>query len=216
MSKEYRFLILESNQTPFYYAKQNFPPSVDAASERSLYLLVKNQVNCFQDLVLRHAAILSQKYDKQLHIYPGQIVYQAKPYQCIKIDTYDVGILAEIIKQTKILNIELLKASKKVPDYETLLFYKKYVELTEISDGIYRNTQNSGRYFFLLPRNIEFVEFEQKIEAIKNNCNFHLFDAFLNQLFFKDRVYDFAGIYSQHCDETRLTEFKSNIDKIFR
>jgi len=216
LSKEYRFLILESNQTPDYYSKQNFPPNADAASERSLYLLVKNQVNCFQDLVLRHAAILSQKFQKQLHIYPGQIVYQAKPYQCIKIDTNDAGFLAEIIKLTKILNIDLVKVAKKVPDYETLLFYKKYIELNEISEGIYRDADNSARYFFLLPRNIEFAEFEQKIEAIKNNCNFHLFDAFLSQLFFKDRVYDFAGIYSQHCDETRLAEFKSNIDKIFR
>lgn len=215
LSKEYRFLILESNQKPNYYSKQNFPPNADESGDRSLYLLVKNPVLCFQDVILRNAAILGERFKMQLQIYPGQLHYMGKAFACVKIDTKHTNLMAEIIKQMKILNIELIKTTKTVVPYDTILFYKKHIDFEGKAEDIYYDKENTGRYFFKLKRNIEFDEFEKKISDIKNNCNFHLFDAFLSQLFTNNRVYDFVGIYSEHCDESRLGEFKKHIDKIF-
>jgi hypothetical protein len=216
LSKDLHYLVLESNQSDGYYAKQDFPPNKLEDKDHHLFLLVKNNVICFQDIVLRHAALVSEKIDVNLHIAPGQMTYQNKSYQGIRINTKHTKYLSKVIEYAKELGIELLEDNKKLEPYVSLVYFKKYVEFEEIMDGVYKDVETSGRYFFKIPRPLEFEEFEQKIDTIKNNCNFRLFDSFLNHLFVKGKVVDFVGIYSQHCEEDRFGEFKMHLEKIFQ
>ncbi|MCK5537760.1 MAG: hypothetical protein KAI79_13115 [Bacteroidales bacterium] len=213
--KDFPYLLLESNQSPCYYAKNNFPPTEITTNDHHLFLLVKNNVNCFQDIVLRHAAYINEKFGKNFHISPGQVLFRNHNYQAIRVNTADTKYLPQLVEESEKLGIKLLKKKKKIAPFDSIVFFKKYIEFVELGDGIYQDNHTKGRYFFRVPRVLEFDEFEQKIDKIKNNCDFHLFDSFLNHLFIGGKVQDFVGIYSEHCNEDRFEEFKKNLATLF-
>ena len=212
---DFPYLLLESNQAPSYYAKNNFPPSKIRNSDHHLYLLVKNNVNCFQDIVLRHAARINEKFDLNFHIAPGQLFFQKKSFQSIRINTSFTKFLPQLIDEAKKFGINFLENTQKVDSFDSVIYFKKHIEFVELSEGIFQDNQTKGRYFFRVESALEFEEFEQKIDQIKNNCNFHLFDSFLVHLFVDGKVQDFIGIYSEHCDEDRFEEFQKHLATIF-
>lgn len=214
LSNSLKKLVLESNATPGYYSKQNFPPNKQATQDRHLYLVVKKSVNCFQDIVLRHASHINKKYNQKLHIAPGQLDLFNESHQCIRVNTSDTDNIENLIADLGKLGIEFLP-DKKVEPYKSHIFFKKYVEFLEIQPQVYQDNENPYRFFFKIPKCIEFDEFERSVEKIKNNCKFHLFDAFLNHFFMKDSVQDLVGIYSKHCDPERFQEFKKEINALF-
>lgn len=208
-------LILESDPTPDYYAKGNFPPNKEHVSDRHLYLPVKKGVNCFQDVVYRKACDLTQKLDSVLSIYPGQIVFQNKEHQCIRINISRSNQLPELIEEFSKTGIRFY-SDKHVLTYSSLIYYKKYTSFQLMEDGVYVDENNKNRYFFEIQKQIDFGEFQKGVKQIKNNCDYHLFDSFLVSLFYKNTVRDFIGIYSLHCDESRFGELKKQIVNIFK
>jgi len=208
-------LILESDPTPDYYAKGNFPPNKEHVSDRHLYLPVKKNVNCFQDVIYRKACQLTEKMDSVLSIYPGQMTFQNKEHQCIRINISNDSQLSELIEEFTNLGVRFY-SDKHVLTYSSLIYYKKYTDVDLMEEGVYVDKNNSNRYFFEISKQINFDEFKKGVEQIKNNCNFHLFDSFMVSLFYKNGVRDFIGIYSMHCDETRFGELKKQIKDIFK
>lgn len=207
-------MVLESNQTTGYYAKHNFPPN-KKAKDHHLFLLVKNNVNCFQDIVLRHTTRIEKKSGTKLHISPGQMVFQKKDYQVIRISALHTESLPQIIADFKSIGINFIKTVAKVSPYESVIFFKKFIAFKEIEEGVYQDNSTPNRFFFKINKPLEFDEFDAKIEMIKRNCNFHLFDAFLNHLFIDGTVQDFVGIYSAHCEQERFGELKEHLHKLF-
>ena len=53
-SKELKYLILETDPTPGYYSKGNFPENKKRVFDHHLYLVDKNPINCLQDVILRY------------------------------------------------------------------------------------------------------------------------------------------------------------------
>ena len=216
LSNDLNCLLLESNKEAAYYGKRNFPPTNTKGKDRHLYLLVKNTINCFQDMLLRYSARISEQLNIELHVSPGQMTFQKKDYQAVRINTAHTDYLPTLIADLKKIGILFMSDHKKLEHYESVVYFKKYIEFVELQEGVYQDSVTKGRYFFQIPRALEFEEFEQKIDMIKNNCDFHLFDSFLNHLFVKGKVLDFIGIYSEHCDENRFEEFKKHLCEIFK
>jgi len=207
-------LILESDPTPDYYAKGNFPPNENRVSDRHLLLPVKKSINCFQDVIYRKASLLAEKHGSNLSIYPGQMMFQNEERQCIRLNLNLTSQLPDLIKEFTDLGINFYP-DKKVKEYSSLITYKKYTSFLNIEEGVYKDENNPNRYFFEISNPVEFEQFKNGIERIKNNCDYHLFDAFLVFLFYKDKVRDFIGLYSEHCDMNRFSELRQQIKKIF-
>jgi len=213
-STELGVLLLESNPNPGYYSKQNFPPNKKTSKDRHCYLLVKNTVNCFQDIVLRHTRDVKKKFKHKLHVTPGQMTFQNVSYQCIRINTSEIELIPELLSDLKSMGIDFI-SDKKVDKYTSLIYFKKYIEFIELKEGVYQDADLSARYFFSIPKLMEYKELESKMTLIKNNCEFHLFDTFLAHFFGKEKVQDFVGIYSEHCDENRFDELKKELKERF-
>jgi len=207
-------LILESDPTPDYYAKSNFPPNENRVSDRHLLLPVKKSINCFQDVIYRKASLLAEKFGSVLSIYPGQMLFQNEERQCIRLNLNLTSQLSVLIKEFTDLGINFYP-DKNTKPYSSLITYKKYTSFLNIEDGVYWDEKNPNRYFFEISNPVEFEQFKSGIEGIKNNCDYHLFDAFLVFLFFKDKVRDFIGIYSEHCATNRFSELRQEIKKTF-
>ncbi len=207
-------LVLESSASPDYYARNNFPPNQKKFAHRHLYLLVKDQVICFQDLALRNAYHLRQNQNLSIKMFPGQIKFHKHLYQCIRIRVNDINELPLLISNFESIGIKFLN-NKQVQEDHAHVVYKKYVEYEKLNEGVFRDIQNENTYFFSTPHRIEFDQFTAVMEQIKMSCNFNLFDSFLSYLFIKEKVIDLIGIYSDHCDQSRFTEMKEEIRQRF-
>lgn len=207
-------LVLESSPLPDYYARNSFPPNKNHFTDRHLYLLVKDPLICYQDLVLRSAYLLRQKQNLTIKAFPGQIRFHNQLYQCARINVKDIKELPLLISELESLGINFLKEKKGAEDNAHLV-YKKYIEFEELEDGVYRDHNNENRYFFTAPDMLEFDQFTTVMDQIKRSCDYNLFDSFLSSLFLKEKVIDLVGIYSQHCDQNRLHELKEEIQKRF-
>jgi hypothetical protein len=113
------------------------------------------------------------------------------------------------------LGLKLFK-DKKVEEYESVIYYKKYTGFINIGEGIYQDENNANRFFFEIPRQINFDDFLSGMERIKFSCDYHLFDSFLASIFIENSTQDFIGIYSEHCDKNRFAELKEEIVKVFK
>ncbi len=207
-------LFLETNAAPDYYAKNNFPPNKNHPYDRHFYLLVKNPMHCFQDLVQRHTGRIRKEFNFKLRVFPGQMTYGNKEYQCIRVNTKDIDQLAHLVDELEKIGIKFV-SDKKVSTYTSQIFYKKYIEFIQLEEGVYQDKNNPNRYFFELPKQIDYETFKKGIVKIKNNCNFHLFDAFMGYLFMGETARDFVGIYSEHCDRNRFTELLKQLEQVF-
>ncbi len=206
-------LILESDPNPNYYSWSNFPPNKHQKSWR-LYLLIKKSINCFQDRILRQSYTINKNLNMDIDILPGQIIFENIETQCIRINTNDASTLESIINELKNTGIEFIK-DKKVKEFETVIFFKKYTELVEMQEGVYKDSKAEGMYFFEIDKLIDWDIFIKGVKKIKNSCDFHLFDAFLSFNIAKGKAVDYIGIYSKHCEKERFSELKENIKKVF-
>ena len=206
--------MLESSQLPDYYARNNFPPNKKHFTDHHLYLLVKDPLICYQDMVLRNAYLLRQEHNLTIRAFPGQISLHKHLYQCIRINVKDIKELPLFISEMESRGIDFIK-EKKVAEDNAHVVYKKYIEFEKLEDGVFRDHQNESRYFFSSPNMLEFDYFTTSMDLIKWNCDYNLFDSFLSSLFLKEKVIDLIGIYSNHCDHNRFKDLKLEISKRF-
>lgn len=214
LSDSFNRLVLESPSFPDYYARNHFPPNQKHYADRHLYLLVKEQMGCFQDVVLRNAYILREKQNVAIKAFPGQIRLHQQLYQCIRINVKDIKELSLLISAFESGGIKFLK-DKKFADEYTHVVFKKFIQYEKLDEGVFRDFHNENRYFFSAPHLLEFEKFTTVMDQIKRSCDYNLFDSFLSDLFIREEVVDFIGVYSDHCDHNRFGDLKEEIRKRF-
>lgn len=207
------WMILESHSAPGYYSVANFPINERRQFDRHLYIVVKKPTPCFQDMVLRKSGEIIRDRNLTLYASPGQLTLFNKNYQCIRVRVSQIDDIYPLIDSLKAEGVEFLKY-KKIKTYSSFIQHKKYIKFRKLEDCIYQDEQVPNRYFIQIPRPVDYNEYEKMIEDIKYNCKFNHFDASLAYLNQGDHTFDFAALYSDHCENNRLSEFKEQIDKL--
>lgn len=213
LSNHLKKLVLETDPVPDYYARGNFPPN-KRDRNMHLYIPVKNNLADFCEKVLLMGRILNKKYDYNFHINPSQMVFNNQQCSCLRIRNEDITKLKIIIDEFSKQNFAFFD-NKKVEMYESSIFYMHYTQFKRLDEDIYQDIDTEFKYFFAVNEHIGLDELLKRIQVIKNNCDFHLFDAFSAYLFGKYKIQDFVGIYSENCDSTRFPEFKVQLNKSF-
>ena len=206
-------LILESDPEPGYFSKNGFPENLAHASDHHLYILTKNPVTCFQDWVIQHSFKVKNELKINLHISPGQLIYLNKQHNGIRIRTQEVKSIEPFLKDLEKMDFQFVKHTKHVQPFKSIVHFKKHVEMKPVGDGVYADVNDKNRHFIELPVAIEYDDFAEMVTTIKNNCKFNMFNAAYASLARRDKVMNFVAIYSKHCDEKRLPEFKYYLDK---
>lgn len=213
ISEELKYLCLESDSNPDYYAKHHFPPNKQS-NVMDISIPVKKDVSCFQDIVIRTAVKIRENYGQHFGIFPGQMIYENKNRACVHLRVHNFDMVADLLQELKKKKISFY-SDKKIEDYETIVFYKKHTRFVKLQEGVYQDKDDENKYFFQIDKHIEFDKFSEGMEQIKLNCDFHLFDSFLIHHFTNDTVKDFIGIHSKHCDKNRFNELLENIKHVF-
>jgi len=206
-------LILESDPEPGYFSKKGFPENLAHASDHHLYIITKHPVTCFQDWVIQHSFEVKNRLKINLHISPGQLTYLNNPHNGIRMRTQEVKSIKPFLDDLKKIDIEFIKHTKHIEPYKSIVHFKKHIEISPVGDGIFSDVNDKNRHFIELPKSMEFNEFEKLVEIIKNNCQFNMFNTAYVSLTRRDKVMNLIAIYSKHCDEDRLPEFKYYVEK---
>ncbi len=209
-------MILESSPFPSYYSVSGFPNSLKSVKDHHLYLIVKKPFPCFQDRVFRYSFKLKEKMGFTFHVSPGQITFQNETFPMVRVRTDETSQLNPLIDTYRALGIQFMK-DRKIQPYEATVQFKRYTKFEKVGDEVYKDRENPNRHFIKIPVDIDIDAFDKIIFDIKNNCDFHMFDASLVYLNCGDNFIDMVSIYSDHCDENRLPELhKSLIEEIKR
>lgn len=211
----FKYLLLHSGNASGYYSRGNFLHDQKKSKDFHLFLVVKKSPVCFQDLVIRESIKLSRDLDCDISLSPGQINFENKPTLMVRFRANNIEHVNAVVKALENQNIELVK-DKKTEKYETLAFYKKYIEFKEIQEDVYQDNEVSARYFIKIPGLVSYDEFQKIINNIKNTSKYHMFDAFLVQLYYKNKMIDFAGIYSKNCNIDKFGDLKTEIIKQYK
>jgi hypothetical protein len=129
--------------------------------------------------------------------------------------TQEISSIKPFLDDLKKLNIKFVGHTNMQP-IKSIVHFKKHIEIKPISQGIFSDIFDKNRHFVEIPQHIELnelEEFEKIIEKIKNNCQFNMFNAALVSIARRDRVINMIAIYSKHCDESKLPEFKYYLEK---
>jgi len=211
MQSESNLMILQSNYIMGYYS--TVPHEGRTPLLNHYYLLMKNNIPCFQDRVFRSVSFYERDYDKLLHIYPGHMNVHGKEYNFIRFRHSEFDDVMKMLPYFEKRNVEFIK-SKKFSSIKTVIQFKEMVTLEEIKPNIYRDQSAHHVFFMPLKLDVEFLTFNKMINYIRNNCDFKHFEASL--VYSVNRNYqieDYAKIYSPNCEEQRLEEFDENFNK---
>jgi len=211
-ANDHGILILESSPETAYYSRAGFPENLKTVKDHHLYLVVKKPSPCFQDRVMRRSHRLKEELGISFHVAPGMITYRNRIYSTIRIRTSETELIPRFIEEFRKIGIRFL-ATRNVAPYEAFVQIKRYTDFVLMEPGIFRDADNPKRYFVTIPKDIDFEVFEDLIREVKNNCNFHMFDASLIYLNCGSRFLDMVSVYSDHCEEERLSELKNLLEE---
>jgi len=212
---DFKYLILNSGNAQGYYSRGNFLHDQKKSKDFHLFLVVKKNVFCFQDIIYRENLKISRDFKCNLHMNPAHIKYENKPAAAIRIRPIDIEHIDAIIESLSEQGIEFVK-NKKVDPFETVTFYKKYIEFKELQEGVYQDNSVNARYFIKIPGLVSYDEFVKIMNSIKHTTKFKMFDHFLTQLYYNNKIIDFAGIYSKNCQLDKFEEFKQELIKGYK
>ncbi len=208
-------LILESDPEQGYFFAGNLPEQMRNVNDHHLYLVVRNTIPCFQDKIIRQAHYIENTQMLNLHISPGQMTFENQTHSCVRVRVSELGLLKDFIDDLEEIGIEFFygRRFRHLKPFTSFVQFKKYVDLEELDEGVFRSMHDKNAHFVRIPGDIDYSLFETLIEGIKNNCELNMFSTALVYFHLKDRIMDMVAIYSRECDEERLPTLAEFLEK---
>jgi len=208
-------LILESDPEQGYFFAGHLPEVMGNASDHHLYFVVRKTIPCFQDRILRYAHKLKNERQVHLHLSPGQMTFENEIHSCIRVRVREVALLSSMVENLEEMGIEFFceRHFKHFKPYASFIRFKKYIQIEEIEENVFRDRNHKNIHYVKIPADIEFSLFETMIEDIKNNCELNMFSSSLVYFPLKEDILDMVAIYSRDCDEQKLPQLAEFLDK---
>lgn len=182
-------LVLESlHPYPDYHGK-NLP---EQSTPRSLFLIV-NKDYSFEDIA-RIIKKIKGEFEFDFNASLGNIYFKTTSYSCIRIKYLkSFNFLPELQRRFQIEGISFAK--QKTINSVGIIVIKKHFFVEEIEDGIYRDIDESSKFYVNLPVALPWNEFKEQISRIKNNIDNSDFDAAQGVFYRKSGIVELARLY---------------------
>ncbi|MBN1339389.1 MAG: hypothetical protein JXA03_08700, partial [Bacteroidales bacterium] len=198
-------LVLET-QFPFpgYYHKTI--PDSGSLNPRSLFLLTRDSHSDEQIVRAYHNA--KKLFRKVFHATPGEVGYMNQIAPCIRIKYMeDYNDLPELTEHFKSIGIQFQKYRKTEP-FESIIKVRKYFELKTLSQGTYLDLKDPRIYYFVIPAELPWEQFETMVVNIKRNTEENKFDAALGTLYMRDCLVDLVRIFDEEISLSKAGRLK--------
>ncbi len=183
-------LVLESlHPYPDYHGK-NLP---DKSTPRSLFLIV-NKDYSFEEIA-RIIKKIKGEFDFDFNASQGNIYFKTTSYSCIRIKYLkSFTFLPEL--QRMFQNEGIRFAKQKSINSTGVIVIKKHFYIDEIEEGIYRDIDESSKFYIDLPAALPWDEFKEQVHNIKNNLENSDFDAAQGVFYRKSGIVEVVRLYT--------------------
>jgi len=124
-----------------------------------------------------------------------EITIGKKRYSGIRlkgIEEYsDIPKIQELYKNE---GFELAKSVKIKKETDSMIRVNKFFNLKEVSDGIYQSLNDKDRYYFIIPKNLDWDHFREVTFDIKNNINVTGYDVAKGIFYNNDGIVEMVRI----------------------
>lgn len=182
-------LVLESlHPYPDYHGK-NLP---EQSVPRSLFLIV-NKDYSFEEIA-RIVKKIKKEFKFDFNASQGSIYFKTTSYSCIRIKYLkSFTFLPELQRRFQAEGISFAK--QKTINSQGLIVIKKHFFVEEIEEGVYRDIDESSKFYIDLPVALPWNQFKEHINYIKNNLDNSDFDAAQGIFYRRSGIVELVRLY---------------------
>jgi hypothetical protein len=182
-------LVLESlHPYPDYHGK-NLP---EQSVPRSLFLIV-NKDYSFEEIA-RIVKKIKSEFEFDFNASQGNIYFKTTSYSCIRIKYLkSFTFLPELQRKFQAEGISFAK--QKTINSAGLIVIKKHFFVEEIEEGVYRDIDESSKFYVDLPLALPWNQFKEHINYIKNNLDNSDFDAAQGVFYRRNGIVELVRLY---------------------
>lgn len=163
---------------------------------RTVFLITNKKYS--KETIARYTRSVSKLMNVDFDAVYAEVTIQNTLYYAIRIyDFNDYGVIESIQTAYQNQGIEFKNSSQKVNTLCKIKIYKVFL-VQENPIGIYSNMSKSKMFYFTLPVELEFEDFKELVQKVKNNWTGKGFDAAHGFFFRKQAAQDVVRIFSNH------------------
>ena len=213
-------LVLEGKKPfPGFYEHLNTP---GAHRKKSFIFLVLNPVSSPTiDKILRASQTVKERLGFEYNIRPAEVYLYNKRHKAVRLIIEDNSIedynnVDKLFVEYGKEGLSFLKA-KKIDDYSSIIKIINFFELEEEAEGIFKDLNSSHKAYLQIPAFDNWEVFKKISVIVRNSVAYKSFDAALGSIYQAGGLWDYARIYSDEYDLSKLSELRKKfIEEIDR
>jgi len=209
----YADLVLESFAPFPGYHGTTVPDSV---KPKSLFIITRSKY--IEEKIIRITQKVKKDHNFSFDGTPGHVTLYNMLNPCVRIKGLkSFELVPEILQAYKAEGIEFM-TNRKIEPFTGIIKVKKYFLLDPISDEVFYDAEDKNMFYFSIPVQLRFNQFEKIVIDLKNNMEEHNFDVALGTIYRRNGLLDMIRVYDANCTPERLemirSRFLSRINKL--
>ncbi len=206
---EYRELILENlDPFPAFFTHDNQPMYEAEKKPRCCYLILNEERFNQEEKFIRLNTQLKQENPSiRFNAALGNLQMNNKTMACVRLLIENFDQLPQLLLQFKQAGL-VLKSRKLIKPYLSLIGIRKFFELEQLSEGIYKDLDQEETYYFQVVSYVDWDTFERITVHIRKGMDHKLYDAAQAALYRKSGLLDLVRIYDKKINLEILQRLK--------
>ncbi|MGI9530446.1 hypothetical protein [Lutimonas sp.] len=182
------FVIHIPNPLASYYSR-----FTEVNRPNSIVLVTKNPVSF--ESILRASKIINEKENLGLNGAKCEVVIGSKKYYGIRVMGIDRYTNIDKVQQAyKAQGFDFHKSTRLAKGTDAIITVNKFFNVLDIEDSVYQSPNNKDRYYFEVPRYMDWEEFRNITFDIKNNISITNYDIAKGILYEQDGITDILRV----------------------
>ncbi len=195
----YAQLVLEAFE-PFPGYHGTTVPEKD--TPRSLFAITRSKYT--EEKLIRATQKIKSEMDLKFDGTPGLVTLFNMLNPCIRFkDVARYDEVPGILKAYENEGIEFM-SNRKIEPFAGIIKVKKYFLIEVVSENLFHDVEETNMYYFPIPVQLRFNQFEKITLDLKRNLDDANFDAALGTIYRKTGLVDLIRIYDEKCTPERL------------
>jgi len=211
---EYPQMILEDmHPFPGFYEFYNIPRNEIELVPRSLFIVLRTfRYICEDDVIRMAQRIKKNNPELEFDAVLGHITLLNELRTVLRIKMDNLDRLGELLKLFEYEGLDFDK-KRKVREFTTLISVRKYLEMKELDEGIFKDTDMPCTYYLKLDYELQWAEFEEITKVLKTNFEYKSFDAARGTIYIKEGLIDLIRVYDVEATPDKLKLLKDRYKK---
>ena len=179
----------------------------DTDKPKSLFIITRSKYT--EEKIIRATQKIKKDRGFEFDGSPGMVTLYNMLNPCIRIkNVSNYEEIPDILKSYKEEGIEFM-SNRKVEPFSGVIKVKKYFILNPITNCSFHDAEDPYMYYFTIPVQLRFNQFEKMTLDIKRNLEDSNFDVALGTIYRKDGIIDVIRVYDEKCNPERLNMIRS-------